>query len=234
METEKGLRKPKVVQVSITDKCQCSCAHCGVSFLRAGGRRPDPSFEDIRRIFLDLKTFNCEFVDLFGGEPTLRKDLAEIVRLGKSMGFTMLIETNGLALDRPYLGKLKKAGLDLVYLSLDDYDAEKHDANRGRPGVFKAAVRAMNICRDLGLPVHVSMVPKSREYFTDGSMNRFVAFCLKNGAQKIRILFPSCVGKWSCRKAGELSEKEEREVFSYVRRAYHKYIYVEDMDNKVL
>ena len=233
-EPEAGPVRPKVVQVSITDRCQCSCVHCGVSFLRGADRRPDPSFKELRDIFLDLKTFKCEFVDLFGGEPTLRKDLCEIVALGKSFGFTMLIETNGLLLDRPYLVKLKKAGLDLIYLSLDDYRAGKHDANRGRPGVFKAAVKAMNICRDLGLAVHVSMVPRSREYFADGSMNRFVRFCLDNGARKIRILFPSCVGMWSCRKAGELSEKEEREVFSYVRKAYHKYIYVEDMDNKVL
>ncbi len=40
-------------------------------------------------------------IQLTGGEPTLRSDLAEIVRLGASMGFSAIeINTNGLALSR--------------------------------------------------------------------------------------------------------------------------------------
>lgn len=227
--------KPRVVQVSITDRCQCACKHCGISFLSGDRRRPDPSFEEIRKIFLDLKTFKCEVVDLFGGEPTLRKDLCEIVALGTSYGFTMLLETNGVLLDRPYLERLKEAGLNLIYLSLDDCMEEVHDANRGRKGVFRAAVGVMNIARDLGMFVHTSMVPKGKEYFEDGRINKYVRFCLENGAEKVRILFPSCVGKQSLSRDSRLSEKEEREVFGFLKREYRKYVYVEDMENnKVL
>ena len=226
-----GPQLPKVVQVSVTDRCQCSCAHCGVSFLRGGGRKPDPSFGDIKKIFLDLKAFGGCSVDLFGGEPTLRKDLCEIVALGSSYGLGMLLETNGALLDRPYLQGLKKAGLGMIYLSLDDYSEAAHDEIRGRKGVFKAAVRALNLCRELGLTAHVSMVPREKEYFTDGRMNKFIRFCMANGAVKVRILFPSRVGSWSLNSCGHLSEKEEREVFGSVKPRYRRHIYVEDMES---
>lgn len=227
--------QPRVVQVSVTDRCQCACRHCGVSYLKAGGRRPDPPFENIKRIFEDLRTFGCELVDLFGGEPTLRPDLPELVALGASMGFTMLLETNGLLLTPAYVRKLKKAGLSLVYLSLDSVDEAEHDANRGRKGVFRAAVGAMRACRRAGLSVHVSTVPKGAAFFESGGMDRFTRFCVENGAERVRVLFPSCVGNWAAHGAAPMTERQERAAFAHVAARWRKYIYVENQDeNKVL
>jgi len=69
-----GLPVIKVVQLTVTNRCQCRCRHCGVAKLREEMKEELP-LERIDRIFEDLQLAGCLVVDLFGGEPTLRADL---------------------------------------------------------------------------------------------------------------------------------------------------------------
>lgn len=116
----------KVVQLTLTNRCQCNCKHCGVSKLREA-IKGELAFEQIDLLFQDFRLAGCLVVDLFGGEPTLRRDLFDIIERGKSYGFRLSLETNGYVIDQSYMERLVAAGLDQIYLSLDDYRAEIHD-----------------------------------------------------------------------------------------------------------
>jgi MoaA/NifB/PqqE/SkfB family radical SAM enzyme len=220
---------PSVVQVSVTDRCQCSCRHCGVSLFRSQAGKGEPSLERLKSVFADLKRCGCSNVDLFGGEPTLRRDLFSVVRLAKSFSFDVYLETNGLLVDARYASGLKAAGLDLAHLSLDSHLEGVHDQGRGVTGAFRGAVRAMGALSAAGIPVHVSFTARDPGYFTGGGMNEFAAFCLDRGAEKIRILFPSCVGNWAARKGRGPSREQELGLFAFVRPEYREHMYVEAM-----
>ena len=59
-------------------------------------------------------------IRLVGAEPTLRKDLPQIIRRVRELGHTPVILSNGLSLaKRDYVRKLKQAGLRTVHLSMD-------------------------------------------------------------------------------------------------------------------
>jgi MoaA/NifB/PqqE/SkfB family radical SAM enzyme len=215
----------KVVQLTLTNRCQFNCEHCGVSGLREA-IKGELGLEQIELLFRDLELAGCLVVDLFGGEPTLRPDLFDIIERGKSHGFFVSLETNGYVIDSTYVERLSATGLDQIYLSLDDYRAEVHDRRRRKIGSFERAVRALELGARSGILMHVSTVPQTREFFLSGDINRFMQFVLEHGAERVRLLLPRFVGR-SIREDGRpLGAGEERELFSHVAPCYHEYIYV--------
>ena len=215
----------KVVQLTLTNRCQCNCKHCGVSTLRQA-IKGEFTIDQIDLLLQDLELAGCLVVDLFGGEPTLRHDLFDIIARGKSHGFFVSLETNGYVIDQAYMDRLVTAGLDQIYLSLDDYRPEGHDEIRRKKGCFDRAVRALELGSKTGIIMHVSTVPQSRDFFTTGDVNRFMQFVLDHGAEKVRLLLPRFVGDSIHDNDGPLGAGEERELFSHVSDRFKDYMYL--------
>jgi len=98
-------------------------------------------------------------IQLSGGEPTVRDDLADIIRLCKAKGFEYVqLNTNGrrLAEDAAYAKALKSAGLSTVFLQFDGTDDRVCLALRGEPLLAKKQSAIRN-CGAAGLPV--TLVP---------------------------------------------------------------------------
>ncbi len=215
----------KVVQLTLTNRCQLNCGHCGVAELR-NVMPGELTLEQIDDIFRDLRLAGCLVVDLFGGEPTLRKDLFEVIRRGKASGFIMSLETNGWLLDGAFVRGLEASGLDQIYLSLDDYRPEEHDRRRGRAGSFERAVRALELGAATSMAVHVSIVPQTADFFTGGDMNRFMAFVLEKGAGKVRLLLPRFSGRSARPDGTPFAARRERDLFACIDPEYVPHIYV--------
>jgi cyclic pyranopterin phosphate synthase len=114
-------RHIKSVRVSVTDKCNFRCTYCmpaeGLEWLR---RDEILSFEEIQRLVGVLAAMGVDEVRLTGGEPLVRRDLPDLVRmLAKTPGVSDLsLTTNGILLDR-FAGPLVDAGLARLNVSLD-------------------------------------------------------------------------------------------------------------------
>ena len=220
----------KIVQLCLTYSCQCNCLHCGVRDINTQ-LKEELTLAQIERIFDDLKALHCQAIDLSGGEPTMRKDLFDIIRLGKQRQFLMTIETNGLNLTPLILAKLKQSKIDKVFLSIDDFRAEYHDRRRRHKGLFASIVESLKFAHKIGLDVHVSMVPENREYFIQGLANQYINFCLENGAARVRILFPSYVGNCSNSEKIFCSEEDELSLLGYIDKKYYDLVYVESEES---
>jgi len=199
--------------------------HCGVSKLRRT-IKSELSLDQIEMLFQDLRLAGCIVVDLFGGEPTLRSDLFDIIGRGKFYGFIVSLETNGYVIDEAYMNGLAATGLDQIYLSLDDYRPESHDAVRRKAGAFDRAVKALELGAKKGIAMHVSTVPQNRDFFVNGDVNRFMQFVLDHGAEKVRLLMPRFVGDSIHEDGRPLCAGEERELFSHVSARYRDFIYL--------
>ena len=120
--------------VEVTRRCDM---HCLVCYASAGGDTPDPPPEEVEKrlaaLFARAGQVN---IQLSGGEPTMRNDLPDIIRLVRAKGFPFVqLNTNGLRLAREsgYAERLKEAGLDLVYLQWDGVSEKVFLRLRGAP-----------------------------------------------------------------------------------------------------
>ncbi|UBV42982.1 GTP 3',8-cyclase MoaA [Deinococcus taeanensis] len=118
------------LRLSVTDRCNLRCTYCmpaevfgpDYAFLP---RTELLSFEEIERVARVFVTLGVQKLRVTGGEPTLRRDLPDLIgRLAGIAGVQdVAMTTNGLLLPR-LAGDLKAAGLRRVTVSIDSLDPE--------------------------------------------------------------------------------------------------------------
>jgi uncharacterized radical SAM superfamily Fe-S cluster-containing enzyme len=146
------------VLLEVTQRCDLVCPVC---FADANHNPlPDLTLAEIAAWYGRLMAAGGPFnIQLSGGEPCVRDDLPEIIRLGRSYGFTFFqLNTNGLRLGRDpgYLAELKAAGLSTVFLQFDGTDDAIYRQIRGR-ALFDQKMAAIEHCAEQG--VGVVLVP---------------------------------------------------------------------------
>jgi MoaA/NifB/PqqE/SkfB family radical SAM enzyme len=99
----------------VTRRCNLSCEYCYVT----DNSIANPLLDDLKRRIDKLAELGTCVIHLMGGEPTLRSDLAEIVRYCSSSGMIVLTTTNGTLLNEERILQLGKAGLDAIEISTD-------------------------------------------------------------------------------------------------------------------
>lgn len=151
---EEHQRKGCCVLLELTNRCDLRCPVCFAS----AGENPvkEPGLADIGRQFDMLMAHGGPFnIQLSGGEPTMRDDLPEIIRLGREKGFSFFqLNTNGLRLAREpgYAETLKSAGLNTVFLQFDGVTDDVYTILRGR-GLMKEKEAAIANCTAAGLGI---------------------------------------------------------------------------------
>lgn len=139
--------------VEITQRCNLQCPIC----IASSGSGWNLSIERIRGMLRSLLRYEGHPIPIqfSGGEPTVRKDLVDIVRAAKELGFTFMeIDSNGveLARRRDLAARLVDAGLSGVYLQFDGFSPEATARIRGRD-LLDVKLEAIRRCQEGGLPV---------------------------------------------------------------------------------
>jgi len=122
-------RRIKSMRISITDKCNFRCIYCmpaeGLSWLP---KAEILSYEEIERIARVAVSIGIEQIRLTGGEPLVRRDAPDLIRLlHKIEGLRSLsLTTNGLLL-KQQARFLAEAGLTRINVSLDSLVREKFE-----------------------------------------------------------------------------------------------------------
>lgn len=144
---ELGLDAPICLTWELTYACNLSCVHC----LSSSGRR-DPnelSTEQCKSIIDELQRMQVFYVNIGGGEPTVRSDFWELVDYATDHQVGVKFSTNGVKIDKKVAARLAASDYVDVQISLDGATAEVNDAVRG-PGSFDMAVRALENLAEAG------------------------------------------------------------------------------------
>ncbi len=116
---------PYRMDLAITYRCNNACAHCYNARPR---NHPELGTEAWLGILDQLWQIGIPHVVFTGGEPTLRKDLPELIARAESNGQITGINTNGRRLkDMEYVQSLVDAGLDHVQITLESHDPAIHN-----------------------------------------------------------------------------------------------------------
>jgi radical SAM protein with 4Fe4S-binding SPASM domain len=131
-EDSENTRTVDHLYLEVTGRCNLNCSHCAVRSWDNG--RPDPEYEALAALLESFRAQGGRFVTLSGGEPGLRSDLPDLVAKAASLGLSVTLYTNGLAVTEGVLDGLADAS-GLLAISLDGPDSDTHERMRG-PGTY--------------------------------------------------------------------------------------------------
>lgn len=146
MVKDEKVKKPISMSIDITNKCNLRCIHC---FNRSGNdltrdELTDDEFLSIIKDMAKIKAFSFCFC---GGEPMTRFDLLEkSVKILKDAGTANVnVVSNGILITDEKVKRLKKAGIDMVQISVDGATKEHHERVRGVDGAYEGAINALEL-----------------------------------------------------------------------------------------
>jgi mycofactocin biosynthetic radical S-adenosylmethionine protein MftC len=184
---EAGLDAPICLTWELTYACNLACVHC----LSSSGRR-DPrelSTAECMAIVDELQRMQVFYVNIGGGEPTVRRDFWELVDYATAHDVGVKFSTNGSRITPEVARRLAGSEYVDVQVSLDGATAAVNDAVRGA-GSYATATRAMQRLADAGFGGFKLSVVVTRQNV--GQLDAFKAIADSYGAQlRLTRLRPS-------------------------------------------
>lgn len=162
------------VQMHLTERCNLACSHC----YQEGLTVPEMSLAEIgtatRKISDTIhawsETYDLPFspsVNVTGGEPLLRSDLGQILRVMADNDFAVFLLTNGALINKHVAQMLASIPVKGVQVSLEGPE-NIHDTIRGK-GSFLAAMQGTRHLLDAGITVtfNITLSEMNAAYFPE-------------------------------------------------------------------
>ncbi len=154
-------RTVRYLRVSVTDKCNLRCVYCmpleGLDWLK---REEILSYEEIAQVVRTMAGMGLERVRITGGEPLIRRDLAELVGMIAAVPEIedLSLSTNAVLL-ADQAEALKQAGVQRLNISLDSLQADRVDAISRRPGSYSKIMEGLDAAEEVGFaPLKINVV----------------------------------------------------------------------------
>jgi MoaA/NifB/PqqE/SkfB family radical SAM enzyme len=153
-------RRPFNCLVQVTNRCNMKCSFCDF-WPNPASKQQELTVDEYERLGRELAELGTFLISIEGGEPFVRRDLLEIVRVLSRHHVTTLF-TNGWYVTDDNARALFDAGLTHASVSIDYPDAGRHDAKRCLTGTTDRAWAAVDSLRQVaprgGKQVHVMTV----------------------------------------------------------------------------
>lgn len=168
--------------IDVTNRCNLRCPIC---FANAAVSKTlyEPTYEEIRQMLRNLRDNQpvpTPAIQYAGGEPTVRKDIVELVKLAKEEGFSHTqIATNGIMLAKKpgFAQELKDAGLNTVYLQFDGVTEEPYIQARNK-NLLPIKLEAIENCRKVDLGI--VLVPTLVKGINHDQVGQIIQFAVDN------------------------------------------------------
>jgi uncharacterized radical SAM superfamily Fe-S cluster-containing enzyme len=175
MECDHGLT-PTLVFIDLTNRCNMNCPIC-INNTPAMGYLFEPPIEYFEKIFKHLSELNPRpGIQLFGGEPTMRDDLIDLIRLARKYHLRARVVTNGLKLaNEDYCRELLKTHTRLFFA----YDGENRQLYKdlhGSEKILDVKHKALENIRKHGRKKTILMTIVAKGY-NDDRIGELVRFC---------------------------------------------------------
>jgi radical SAM protein with 4Fe4S-binding SPASM domain len=218
---------PRIIAWEITRSCNLSCAHCRASAERGpypGELSTEQCFDLIEQVAALGRPFDRlriapaqraravpsgvegrPLLILTGGEPLLRPDALEIAVRATGRGLRVVMAPNGTLVTPEVARRMREAGIARISISLDFPTAAQHDAFRGVPGAFEAAVRGIEAARQAGVEVQINTTITRRNI---GHLGELVDLARRVGAVAFHPFFLVPTGRGAELVDEELAPEE--------------------------
>lgn len=148
--------RPMALLAELTYRCPLKCPYCS-NPLELSRFRSELDTATWKRVLSEAAALGVIQVHFSGGEPLVRRDLAELVEHARSVDLYSHLSTGGTLADEAALAQLRDAGLDALQISMQDVRPEENDWLAGVPA-FDKKRRAIALAKQLEFPVTLNIV----------------------------------------------------------------------------
>jgi radical SAM protein with 4Fe4S-binding SPASM domain len=201
---------PILSEVAVTYRCNLRCTFCyaGCNCTRSpAGDGREMSTAEIKDVLRAIcEEAEVPSVSFTGGEPTLRRDLPELVAHAKALGMRVNLITNGTRVSDGLARALAAAGLDSAQVSLEGVSAEVHERITLGPGSFRRSVAAVHHLAAAGVRVHTNTTINRDNLAECVRMPAFVQADLGTERFSMNLMIPAGSGEVNRRLAVRYEE----------------------------
>jgi len=139
----------KKLDLKVGFACNNYCKHCVQSYKR---NVVDKSTERLKKEIIDGYKDGCRAIVFTGGEPTIRKDIIELIRFAKDVGYERIqVQSNGRMLKyKKFVDALVEAGMNEFSPAVNGHIPEVHDFLASVNGAWEQTVQAIKNVREYG------------------------------------------------------------------------------------
>ncbi len=171
-----------IIAWELTAACNLSCRYCRAS----ASHEPDQGeldTDEAKRFVESIAPLKPMLI-LSGGEPLLRPDLFQIIRLAVSLGIRVSLASNGTLITSGLAEEIADSGVSRVSISLDGADAAMHDHGRGQ-GSFERSIKGIeNLRGRVDFQINFTVTQKNQS-----ELIRIFDLAEKLGAAALHIFF---------------------------------------------
>ena len=173
------------LRLSVTDLCNLRCRYCMPDGVEKLEREAVLTYEEFLRLAVLFARCGIDTVRVTGGEPLVRKNVAQLVAgLKATPGIRRVTLTTNAVLLAEQLPALLDAGLDSVNISLDTLRPEVFRQITARDD-FAAVQAGLQAALESGLPVKLNCVPQAG--VNEGELEALAALA-KDNALQVRFI----------------------------------------------
>ncbi len=170
--------------IQITRRCNQECVFCSNPYIDQ-----DLTLEEFKKLIDELKTLGCKDVFLTGGEPTLNKELFDMIRYCKDININVKMITNAQLLsNEDFYKKIIDSGISTIHISTYSHKKEIHDKITRKKDSYDNLIKALknitkisnttnNIIGHKKVNVNLNIVISSFNY---NELSQTIDFYIKN------------------------------------------------------
>lgn len=146
-------RRPYYADVQVTSRCNLKCDFCSASAPGIHSNVNQLKIEDINRIFKELDELGILRVSLEGGEPFLRNDFLDIMKLADIYDFEYYVNTNATLINKKMAKEISRTSVRKLCISIDGPNETIHDICRGQKGAFEKTIDAIKNLQEYNINI---------------------------------------------------------------------------------
>ena len=139
--------------------CNFKCLHC---YYRFSNQKMKTLLEMKQEVDQHIRT-GSNHVQITGAEPTMHKNIIELIDYIKSKNVLCSVITNGYLISVPSIAKKYAGKIDYFLMSIHGHK-KKWDNVSQMPGAYEKTLLALKNCSDLKIPVHFNTTILKQNY----------------------------------------------------------------------
>ena len=148
---------PLAVLLELTHRCPLQCGYCSnpLEMERASN---ELTTDEWKKVLTELAEIGVLQVHFSGGEPSVRKDLVELIRFADQLGLYTNLITSAVLITRERLVEIADAGLAHIQISFQAKDADLANRIGGIKNGHAKKLEVAKWARELDLPLTINAV----------------------------------------------------------------------------